>query len=225
MTDKPSDPVPPCVPALPGTLPIFPLAGVLLLPRGRLPLHIFEPRYVAMVEDSLVGDRLIGMIQPLNPEATGEAPALYGTGCAGRITAFRDLEDGRYLITLTGVSRFRVDRELEPRNGYRRVTPRWEGFAGDLVDGAPPRFDRTRLFGSLRCYLDVNEIVANWESIEGAPDERLVTSLAMVCPFHPNEKQALLEAPSLVERAELLTSLVEMAVADRRGGKRHASCH
>lgn len=224
MTDTPSGYPPANAPGLPGTLPIFPLTGVLLLPRGRLPLHIFEPRYVAMVEDCLVGDRMIGMIQPLDPETKADAPPVYTTGCAGRITAFRDMEDGRYLVTLTGVSRFRIARELESRNGYRRVEPIWDGFAEDLVDGAEIRFDRTRLFGSLRCYLDVNEIVANWESIEGAPDERLVTSLAMVCPFHANEKQALLEAPSLLERAELLTSLVEMAVADRRGGKRQA-CH
>lgn len=224
MTDLPPASPPPGVSALPNTLPIFPLAGVLLLPRGRLPLHIFEPRYVAMVEDALVGDRMIGIIQPLDPATKAEAPPVYATGCAGRITSFRDLEDGRYLITLTGVSRFRVGQEIEARNGYRRVVPDWDAFAGDTRDDEEEHFDRTRLFGSLRCFLDVHEIVANWESIECAPDERLVTSLAMVCPFLPSEKQALLEAPSLRERAELLTSLVEMAVAGRGGGKLRA-CH
>ncbi len=204
----------------PGTLPIFPLLGVLLLPRGRLPLHIFEPRYVAMVEDCLVGDRMIGMVQPIAPEV----PAVYPTGCAGRITAFRDLEDGRYLVTLTGVCRFRIQEELEPRHGYRRVTPRWEEFLPDLRDEGAGCFDRARLLGALPCYLKLNDIAANWETIEGAPDERLVTSLAMICPFRSNEKQALLEASTLALRARLLISLIEMASVACQDGDRHA-CH
>ena len=209
---------------LPKTLPIFPLAGGLLLPRGRLPLHIFEPRYVAMVEDALLGDRLIGMIQPFDPACRDDAPVVYPIGCAGRITAFRDLEDGRYLITLTGLCRFRVDREVTGLRGYRRVEPLWDGFLEDLREAPQPPLDRTRLLGALPCYLEEHEIVADWETIKGAPDERLVTSLAMVCPFEPNEKQALLEAPTLGQRAELLTSLVEMAVVDaRRGGR--CVCH
>ncbi len=209
---------------LPATLPIFPLAGVLLLPRGRLPLHVFEPRYVAMVEDALLGDRLIGMIQPFDPACRDDAPVVYPIGCAGRITAFRDLEDGRYLITLTGLCRFRVDREVTGLRGYRRVEPLWDGFLEDLREAPQPPLDRTRLLGALPCYLEEHEIVADWETIKGAPDERLVTSLAMVCPFEPNEKQALLEAPTLGQRAELLTSLVEMAVVDaRRGGR--CVCH
>ncbi|MEI6558000.1 MAG: LON peptidase substrate-binding domain-containing protein [Rhodospirillaceae bacterium] len=209
---------------LPEALPIFPLAGVLLLPRGRLPLHVFETRYVAMVEDVLVGDRLIGMIQPFDPACRDDAPAVYPIGCAGRVTAFRDLEDGRYLITLTGLCRFRVGRELDGRNGYRRIAPVWDGFLDDLHEEPVPPLDRSRLLGALPCYLEDNEIVADWKTITGAPDERLVTSLAMVCPFQPNEKQALLEAPTLGERAELLTSLVEMAVVDARLGGR-CVCH
>ena len=221
MTDMPLDTSPQ---SLPATLPIFPLAGVLLLPRGRLPLHIFEPRYVAMVEDALLGDRLIGMIQPFDPTSRDDAPVVYPIGCAGRITAFRDMEDGRYLITLSGLSRFRVGRELEGKHGYRRVEPLWADFIDDLREEPDRPLDRSRLLGALPCYLEEHEIVADWETIKGAPDERLVTSLAMVCPFEPNEKQALLEAPTLGERAELLTSLVEMAVVDaRRGGR--CVCH
>ena len=221
MTEMPLDAPPHTLPA---TLPIFPLAGVLLLPRGLLPLHIFEPRYVAMVEEALLGDRMIGMIQPFDPACRDEAPVVYPIGCAGRITAFRDLEDGRYLITLTGLCRFRVGRELEGKRGYRRIEPVWDGFLEDLRDEPEPPLDRTRLLGALPCYLEEHEIVADWETIKGAPDERLVTSLAMVCPFEPNEKQALLEAPTLGRRAELLTSLVEMAVVDARHGGR-CVCH
>ena len=211
-------------PNLPEALPIFPLAGVLLLPRGRLPLHIFEPRYAAMVEDALVGDRMIGMIQPFDPTSRDESAPLYPIGCAGKITAFRDLEDGRYVITLTGLCRFRVGRELEGLRGYRRIVPVWDDFREDLREEPERPFDRIRLLDALPCYLEEHEIVADMATIKGAPDERLVTSLAMVCPFEPNEKQALLEAPTLNERAQLLTSLVEMAVADaRRGGR--CVCH
>ena len=211
-------------PSLPQTLPIFPLAGVLLLPRGRLPLRIFEPRYVAMVEDCLVGDPMIGMIQPTDPNSREEVPALYAVGCAGRITSYRELTNDRYLITLTGICRFRVRSELKPLHGYRRVTPGWGEFVNDPLDTASPAIGRSRLLDALPCYLEENDIVTNWETILGAPLERLVSSLAMVCPFHPSEKQALLEAPTLAARTELLTSLIEMAVVDARLGGRRA-CH
>jgi len=173
-----------------------------------------------MVEDCLVGDRMIGMVQPINPDT----PVVYTTGCAGRITAFRDLEDGRYLVTLTGVSRFHIHEELDSHHGYRRVIPAWEPFVGDLQDESAGGFDRARLLGALPCYLKMNDIAANWETIEAAPDERLVTSLAMICPFHANEKQALLEAPTLAARARLLTSLIEMALVECHDGDRRA-CH
>ncbi len=221
MTEMPFD-LPPH--SLPEALPIFPLAGVLLLPRGRLPLHVFEPRYVAMVEDALLGDRMIGMIQPFDPACRDDAPVVYPIGCAGRITAFRDTEDGRYMITLSGLCRFRVGSELEGKRGYRRVRPVWEGFLDDLREDPEPPLDRARLLGALPDYLEEHEIVADWDTIKGAPDERLVTSLAMVCPFEPNEKQALLEAPTLGKRAELLTALVEMALVDARSGGR-CVCH
>lgn len=201
------------------TLPIFPLAGVLLLPRGQLPLNIFESRYLAMTRDALAGDRLIGMVQPSDPHqpAAGN-PAVYPTGCAGRITSFSETEDGRFLITLTGLCRFRIREELPLSSGYRRVVPRWDEYARDLRSEREPGFDRERLIRGLRAYFDRHQIKAEWDSINSVPGERLITSIAMVCPFEPSEKQALLEAPDLAARAQLLTAIVEMAVLDRSGG-------
>lgn len=199
--------------ALPDILPIFPLTGVLLLPRGRLPLNIFEPRYLAMTEDALRGERLIGMIQPSDPAPSGTNPPVYPIGCAGRITAFAETGDGRYLITLIGLSRFRIREELPLLRGYRRVVPEWQPFAGDLDEGAGSGFDRERLIRGLRAFFAQREVSADWQAMEKAPGEQLVTSIAMMCPFPPGEKQALLEAKDLGERARLLTALVEMAAA------------
>jgi len=197
--------------ALPSTLPIFPLAGVLLLPRGRLPLNIFEPRYLAMTQDALAGERLIGMVQPTDPRVVGDNPPVYPTGCAGRITSFSETDDGRFLITLTGISRFRIREELALLQGYRRVVPEWREFARDLGSEDQPGFDRDRLLRGLRSYFQHHKIEADWDAITAVPGERLVTSIAMICPFEPSEKQALLEAPNLDERARLLTAIVEMA--------------
>jgi hypothetical protein len=206
-------------------LPIFPLAGVLLLPRGQLPLNIFEPRYLAMTRDALGGDRLIGMVQPSDPnQPAGGNPPVYPTGCAGRITSFSETEDGRYLITLTGLCRFRIREELPLASGYRRIVPRWDEFADDLKNPRPPTFDRERLVRGLRAYFEKHRIKAEWDAINSVPGERLVTSIAMVCPFEPSEKQALLEARDLDQRAELLTAIVEMAVMGQTpdgGGARH----
>ena len=196
--------------ALPEIIPIFPLAGVLLLPRARLPLNIFEPRYLAMTRDALGGARLIGMIQPSDPHEGGMNPMVYPTGCAGRITAFAETDDGRYLITLTGVSRFRIREELPLMSGYRRVVPEWQPFTGDL-SLAEPGFDRERLIRGLRMYFGQRHIEADWDMINKALGEHLVASIAMLCPFAPSEKQALLEAADLDARAELLTALIEMA--------------
>ncbi|MGC2525196.1 MAG: LON peptidase substrate-binding domain-containing protein [Stellaceae bacterium] len=211
--------------ALCETLPIFPLAGVLLLPRGRLPLNIFEPRYLAMTHDALAGDRLIGMVQPSDPQQPPSGnPPVYPTGCAGRITSFSETDDGRYLITLTGLCRFRIREELPLLSGYRRVVPQWGEFAGDLRTPRQPGFDRERLIRSLRAYFERHQIKAEWEAINSVPSDRLVTSIAMVCPFEPSEKQALLEAGDLDQRAELLTAIVEMALMDRPSegsGARH----
>ena len=197
--------------ALPSILPIFPLTGVLLLPRGRLPLNIFEPRYLAMTRDALAGERLIGMVQPSDPQAAGDNPPVYPTGCAGRITSFSETDDGRFLITLTGISRFHIREELPLLEGYRRVVPDWRDFARDLAGDDEPSFDRERLLRGLRAYFQHHRIEADWDAITSVPGERLVTSIAMICPFEPSEKQALLEAPDLGERAQLLTAIVEMA--------------
>ncbi len=209
----------PGVAALCETLPIFPLPGVLLLPRGQLPLNIFEPRYLAMTRDALAGDRLIGMVQPSDPhQPLFGNPPVYPTGCAGRITSFSETEDGRYLLALTGLCRFRIAEELPLKDGYRRVVPRWDEFAGDLRNVREPGFDRERLIRGLRAYFDRHQIKAEWDAIGSVPGERLITSVAMVCPFEPSEKQALLEASDLEARAQLLTAIVEMAVLDRSGG-------
>ena len=200
---------------LPAILPIFPLTGVLLLPRGRLPLNIFEPRYLAMTSDALAGDRVIGMVQPSDPRASGDNPPVYPTGCAGRITSFAETEDERFLITLTGTCRFRIRDELPLLEGYRRIVPEWSGFARDLDSEGEPAFDRERLMRGLKGYFQQHQISADWDAINSVPGERLVTSVAMVCPFEPSEKQALLEASDLNERARLLTAMVEMALMHR----------
>src|SRR5437763_939574 len=212
--------------ALPEILPIFPLAGVLLLPRGRLPLNIFEPRYLAMTRDALGGERLIGMIQPSDPSVPGMNPPLYPVGCAGRITQFSETDDGRYLITLTGVSRFRIRQELPLLSGYRRIIPDWQPFQHDRDAPARARFDRERLVNGLKAFFGQRQVSADWDAIDKAPGEHLVTSLAMACPFAPSEKQALLEAADLEELAKLLTTLLEMAAVkppteENGGGTRH----
>jgi uncharacterized protein len=210
---------------LPAILPIFPLTGVLLLPRARLPLNIFEPRYLAMTSDALGGARMIGMVQPSDPHASlAGNPPVFPVGCAGRITAFAETDDGRYLITLTGVSRFRIREELDLMRGYRRVAPDWDAFAGDRVEEGEDGFDRDRLVQGLKSYFRQHRIETDWDVIGRAPADRLVATIAMTCPFEPGEKQALLEAKDLKARAALLTTIVEMALLNRApegGGSRH----
>lgn len=207
------------VAALPATLPVFPLTGVLLLPRGRLPLNVFEPRYLNMTEDALGAGRLIGMIQPRRPDEP--APELYEVGCAGRITQFAETDDGRFLITLTGVCRFAVAEEIAGTRGYRRVLADWSRFGADLEVGEALTIDRPQLLGRLKRYFESEGISADWNTIKATPDERLVTTLAMICPFKANEKQALLEAGSLPARAELLLALLDMAAAGGDRGDDH----
>jgi uncharacterized protein len=205
MTDEPDTSG-----AFPEILPIFPLTGVLLLPRGVLPLNVFEPRYLAMFRDAMDGERLIGMVQPSNPPIREMNPAVYPTGCAGRITSFSETDDGRFLVGLTGVSRFRIKEELPlTESGYRRVVADWQDFAADR-DADAGDFDRSRLVAGLRTFFSSRQVQADWEAIDRAPGEHLITSIAMMCPFAPNEKQALLEAATLAERARLLTALIEM---------------
>lgn len=198
---------------LPAFLPVFPLEGVLLLPRGQLPLNIFEPRYRAMVEDSLKSDRLIGMVQPRPGGATDD---IYETGCAGKITEFSETPDGRYLVTLTGIVRFSVAGTAEPGAGYRRIAANWIPWRHDLRAAGCLNIDRSHLSALLKDYFVLNELSCRWDHIENTPDERLITCLSMICPFAPEEKQALLEAKTCRDRAQVFMTMLEMAV--RSGG-------
>ncbi len=212
------DPFDPAFPDLPEEIPIFPLAGALLLPEGLLPLNIFEPRYLDMTAAALAApQRLIGMIQPQESAASAHPP-VFRTGCAGRIVSFAETADGRYLITLKGLLRFRIAEEMPMLGGYRRVRADFAPFRSDLeAPQTAPAIDRARLLRVLRAYLTHHGIEAKWEAIEGSDDARLVTSLAMMCPFQPSEKQAMLEAPTLETRAEIMTTLLEMALRERGG--------
>jgi len=205
---------------LPDAIPVFPLPGALLLPRARLPLHIFEPRYLAMIEDTLkTPARLIGMIQPCEGQMGG-ASGLHMIGCAGRLTAFSETEDGRYMITLSGISRFRVLGEIEGFTPYRRCNVSWAGFDRDIGPvEKDPGLDREKFFPTLRNFFDTEELRTDWESLKEAEDELLINSLAMLCPFDPEDKQALLEAPSLETRRETLITLIEFNL--RSGGSGH----
>ena len=202
---------------LPQTLPIFPLPGVLLLPGGRLPLNIFEPRYLAMTRAALSGPRLIGMIQPVDPEPAGRQPEVQKIGCAGRIISFAETDDSRYLVTLAGVCRFSVMGELPLLEGFRRVVPDWTHFAADLQP-APASVDRARLIGALRAFFADQPVRIAWQAIEQTADDRLIVSLAMICPFEAAEKQTLLEAPSPSERARVMIALLETAALTRDEG-------
>jgi hypothetical protein len=197
---------------LPPEIAIFPLSGALLLPEGRLPLNIFEPRYLAMVEDSLAAGRMFGMVQgdPSLPRIGGESQ-LYRVGCLGRLSSFAETDDGRILITLTGVIRYRIAEELAGRRGYRRCRVDYAEYRDDLAVGAaPPALDRVELLAALKPYFRARGIDANWDAIEQTGDAMLVTTLCMVCPFEVREKQALLEAPGTVERADMLIALMRM---------------
>jgi uncharacterized protein len=203
---------------LPGTIPVFPLSGALLLPRGQVPLNIFEPRYLEMVDDALRdGRRLIGMIQP-DPAHPGPAdrPNLYKIGCVGRITQIAETGDGRYLIQLTGVARFRIVQELPVATAYRQCSVDFTVFIDDFTARkGEDRVDRKAVLSALMQYLKANDLKADWDGIENAPNEALVNALAMMSPYDPAEKQAMLEAPDLKTRAEILIAVTEIALAKR----------
>ena len=205
---------------LPAEFPVFPLEGALLLPHGKLPLNVFEPRYLSMVEDALASGRVIGMVQPdAGRPATPNGPALYRVGCLGRLSSFSETDDGRYLITLTGVVRFASGVELEQRRGYRRVRADLARYRADLdagLGGTP--IDRGALVAALRAYFATRGFDANWDAIDEMPDDALVVTLAMICPFEPAEKQALLEAPTPSERAATLLTLLRMGSHPAQGG-------
>ncbi len=197
-------------------IPVFPLAGALLLPRGQMPLNVFEPRYIAMVDDALADRRrLIGMIQPDTAHPGPEArPRLYRVGCVGRITQVAESGDGRYLLELTGVSRFRVEQELTVLTSYRQCQVTYAPFADDFIARkGEDAVDRKALLGALAAFLKANKLKADWDGIENAPNEALVNALAMMSPYGPAEKQALLEAPDLKTRAEILVALTEIEIA------------
>lgn len=200
---------------LPDVIPVFPLQGALLLPRARLPLNLFEPRYLQMLDDVLKSDhRLIGMVQTYDdPQTAGK---LHSIGCAGRVSSFSETEDGRYMITLAGASRFRVKEEVEGFAPYRRARVDWHGFDRDFGGvEKDTTFDRKVFMASLGRYFDDQGLQTDWESLQDAEDELLINSLSMLCPFDPEDKQALLEAPSLTTRRETLATLIEYSL---RGG-------
>jgi Lon protease-like protein len=202
---------------LPEIIPVFPLPGALLLPRSRLPLHLFEPRYLAMLDDALkTPGRLIGMVQPNKVPGRDGGTGLHTIGCVGRVTQFSETEDGRYMITLTGLSRYRVLEEVEGFTPYRRTKVSWSGFERDMGPAdRDPGFDRERFMNLLSRYFHARELQTDWESLKEAEDELLINSLSMLLGFEPEDKQALLEAPSLSTRRETLVTLIEYAL---RGG-------
>ncbi|MEL7259166.1 MAG: LON peptidase substrate-binding domain-containing protein [Pseudomonadota bacterium] len=204
---------------LPDTISLFPLPGALLLPRSRLPLHLFEPRYLAMLEDTLkTPHRLIGMIQP-NPHKGDNGSGLHRIGCAGRVTQFSETEDGRYMITLCGMSRFRIQQEVDGFTPYRRAEVSWDGFERDLgPDDCDKSFDREGFMKLLARYFEARELRTDWDSLQDADDELLINSLSMLLGFDPEDKQALLEAPCLSTRRETLVTLIEFAL--RSGDER-----
>ncbi|MGC1410825.1 MAG: LON peptidase substrate-binding domain-containing protein [Acetobacteraceae bacterium] len=213
----------PRVDDLPGEFPVFPLPGALLLPHGKLPLRIFEPHYVAMTEDSLGLGRMFGMIQPdptLPDAPTG--PGLFRIGCLGRMSSFSETDEGHYLITLTGLIRFAIVAELDMRRGYRCVRGEFAPYLADLdLEQQPPGVSREPLLAALRGYFTQRGIDANWDAIKRLSDEMLVVTLAMVCPFEPAEKQALLEAPTGMDQAAALLTLLQMGALspDTPGGR------
>ena len=199
---------------MPDVIPVFPLPGALLLPRAKLPLHVFEPRYLSMIEDCMkTSSRFIGMVQTY--QSRGETK-LHSIGCAGRLNQFSETEDGRYMVTLSGMSRFRIKEEVEGFAPYRRCHITWDGFERDLGKVEKDKtFDRPAFMACLKRYFEHQELSTDWETMQGADDELLINSLSMLCPFEPGDKQALLEAPSLSTRRETLTTLIEFAM---RGG-------
>jgi len=203
---------------LPLVIPVFPLDGVLLLPGGQLPLNIFEPRYLNMLDDAMSGERVIGIIQTRGHHVEGDehSPALAPIGCAGRITSFAETSDGRYLITLSGLCRFRAGAELPLRTPYRQVRADFGPFKADLRDdlgGSTGGADSAPLLAALRRYLDHRGLAIDWTSAENAPSDALVNSLSMALPFDAMEKQALLEAPTIADRRITLVALLEIDAA------------
>ena len=203
---------------LPKQIPLFPLSGALLLPRTDLPLNVFEPRYVAMVEAAMTGDRMIGIIQP-EESAEAKKPKLEKVGCVGRITSYSESDDGRFLITITGVCRFVLKREPRVITTFRQGVVDYKPFAVDLVIGnGAPSVNRQQLIEAFRQYLEANNMTTNWDEVNSVSTEVLVNTLSLLAPYPPREKQALLEAPDLKSRAEVLVALTELALKKSLSG-------
>ncbi len=211
---------------LPPRIPVFPLRGAILLPRATLPLNVFEPRYLQMIDDVMSGERVLGVLQPTGAEEAelhsespmGKSFGLHRVGCAGRITSYKELDDGRYVITLTGVVRFDIIGEAETDHPYRVMTASYDRFAADLTEGlGEERVDRENLLRVLREYLDANQLKTDWAAVQRASNEYLINALSVMAPYGPEEKQALLEAPDLKTRAEVLVALAEIELASNGG--------
>jgi len=211
---------------LPSRIPIFPLRGAILLPRATLPLNVFEPRYLQMIDDVMSGERVLGVLQPTGAEESelhsespmGKSFGLHRVGCAGRITSYKELDDGRYVITLTGVVRFEIVDEAETDHPYRVMTASYDRFAADLTEGlGEERVDRENLLRVLREYLEANQLKTDWIAVQRASNEYLINALSVMAPYGPEEKQALLEAPDLKTRAEVLVALAEIELASNGG--------
>ncbi len=198
---------------LPQTIPLFPLGGAILLPRGVLALNVFEPRYLNMVDDVLGDHRLIGMVQPATGQEEATAPHLAAVGAVGRITGFSETDDGRYLITLTGICRFDLEREFDAGAPYRQAIVSYDSYASDFTPGRGERIDRAALVVTLKRYASLHGFQVDWESVEQAPTETIVNVAAQICPFDNSAKQALLEAATLEERARALVALLEWDAA------------
>ncbi|MCC6597679.1 MAG: LON peptidase substrate-binding domain-containing protein [Alphaproteobacteria bacterium] len=206
---------------LPDHLPVFPLINAVLLPAGHLPLNVFEPRYMRMIDDALATDRLIGIIQPTDETATHPRPHLRRTGCAGKIIEFSETADGRYIIKLAGLYRFNLIAEIDQPLPYRIVTVDWQPYEKDSKAFKCLNLDRAHLNALLRLYFSKQEMICDWEAVDGAADDKLITCLAMICPFEPQERQALLEAACCKTRADLFMSMLELAVQ----GRPRNACH
>lgn len=206
---------------LPSRIPLFPLRGAILLPRASLPLNVFEPRYLAMMDNAMSGARVIGVVQPAAKDGDEESPEaksapLRKVGCAGRVTLYHELDDGRYVITLTGVARFEIVGEAATGKPYRVATASYDRFAADLTAGhGEDLIDRDNLLRVLRLYLEANRLQADWKSIQRSSSEGLVNALSVMCPYGPEEKQALLEAADLKARGDVLVALAEMELASK----------
>ncbi|AGK59958.1 peptidase S16 [Hyphomicrobium denitrificans 1NES1] len=205
---------------LPARIPVFPLRGAILLPRATLPLNIFEPRYLEMIDDAMSGARIIGILQPIladdddQESPLDKAAKLRSVGCAGRVTSYQELDDGRVIITLTGITRFESIGEAETDKPYRIMSVSYDRFASDLTEGLGEEFvDRKNLLRVLKTYLEVNRLKTDWTTIQRASNEFLINALSVMCPYGPEEKQALLEAKDLRSRAEVLVALAEIDLA------------